>query len=90
MRCCKISSKKRPLGRSRCRGVDNTKMDVGERGGGRMDWIDLAENRDQWRTLVNTVMNLWVVKIAAKFFSGHVIGSFSRRAQLHEFSPLVN
>jgi hypothetical protein len=35
-------------------------MDVREIGSGGMDWIDLAQDRDQWRPLVNTVMNLWV------------------------------
>jgi hypothetical protein len=40
--------------------VDNIKMDLGEIGWGDMDWIDLAEDRDQWRALVNTVMNLRV------------------------------
>jgi hypothetical protein len=49
---------KRPLGRPRRRWVDNVKMDVREIGWGGMDWIDLAENRDQWRVLVNTLMNL--------------------------------
>jgi hypothetical protein len=33
-------------------------MDLGEMGWGGMDWIDLAQDRDQWRALVNTVMNL--------------------------------
>jgi hypothetical protein len=47
---------KRPLGRPRRRWVDNIKMDLRELG---MDWIDLAQDRDQWRALVNTVMNLW-------------------------------
>jgi hypothetical protein len=47
---------KRPLGRPRRRWVDNIKMDL-ERWDG-MDWIDLAKDRDQWRALVNTVMNL--------------------------------
>jgi hypothetical protein len=46
---------KRPLGRPRHRWVDNIKMDL--RG---MDWIDLAQDRDQWRARVNTVMNLRV------------------------------
>jgi hypothetical protein len=36
------------------------KMDLREIGGDGMDWIDLAQDRDQWRALVNTVMNLWV------------------------------
>jgi hypothetical protein len=40
--------------------VDNIKMDVRERGLGGMDWDDLAQGRDQWRALVNTVANLWV------------------------------
>jgi hypothetical protein len=47
---------KRPLGRPRRRWVDNIKMDL--RDG--MDWIDMAQNRDQWRALVNTVMSLRV------------------------------
>jgi hypothetical protein len=40
--------------------VDSIKMDVREIGVGCMDWIDLAHDRDQWRALVNMVMNLWV------------------------------
>jgi hypothetical protein len=48
---------KRPLGRSRRRWEDNIRMDLRERGWGGMDWIDLAQDRDQWRALVNTVMN---------------------------------
>jgi hypothetical protein len=51
---------KRPLGRRRCRWVDNIKMDLREIEWGGMDWIDLAQDRDQWRVLVNTVMNLRV------------------------------
>jgi hypothetical protein len=52
--------KKRPLGRPRHRWEDNIRMDLREKGWGCMDWIDLAQYRDQWRALVNTVMNLWV------------------------------
>jgi hypothetical protein len=48
---------KRPLGRPRHRWVDNIKIDLREVGWDGMDWIDLAQNRDQWRALVNTVMN---------------------------------
>jgi hypothetical protein len=40
--------------------VDTIKIDLREIGWDGMDWIDLAENRDQWRALVNTVMNLRV------------------------------
>jgi hypothetical protein len=51
---------KRPLGRHRHMWEDNIMVDIREIGGGGMDWIDLAEDRDQWRALVNTVMNLRV------------------------------
>jgi hypothetical protein len=40
--------------------VDNIKMDLGEIGWGGMDWSDLAQDRDRWRALVNTVIDLWV------------------------------
>jgi hypothetical protein len=51
---------KRPLGRPRHRWVGNIKINVRDIGWGDMDWIDLAQNRDQWRALVNTFMNLRV------------------------------
>jgi hypothetical protein len=51
---------KRPLGRPRCSWVDNIKMDLREMGCGCMDWIDLAQDRDRLRALVNTVVNLQV------------------------------
>ena len=51
---------RRPLGRPRHRGEDNIKMDLQEVGGGNMDWIMLAEDRERWRALVNAVMKLWV------------------------------
>jgi hypothetical protein len=50
----------RPLERPRCRWVDSIKMDLREIGWYGMDWIDLAQDRDQWRALVNTEMNLRV------------------------------
>jgi hypothetical protein len=49
---------KRPIGRPKHMWVDITKMDLREIGWGDMDWIDVAEDRDQWRALVNTVMKL--------------------------------
>jgi hypothetical protein len=51
---------RRPLGRPGRGWVDNIKMDLREIGWGSMDWIDLAQDRDQWRALVNTGMNLRV------------------------------
>jgi hypothetical protein len=51
---------RRPLGRQICGWVNNIKMDLGEIGWDGRDWIDLAQDRDQWRALVNTVMNLRV------------------------------
>ena len=51
---------KRPLGRPRHRWEDNIKMDLQEVGGGRGDWMELAQNRDGWRSLVGTVRNFRV------------------------------
>jgi hypothetical protein len=51
---------KRPLGRPRHKWVDYIKMDLLEIGGGSVDWICLAQDRDKWRALVNAVMNLQV------------------------------
>ena len=51
---------KRPLGRPRCRWEDNIKMDLQEVGGGHVDWMELAQDRDRWRALVGTVMDLRV------------------------------
>jgi hypothetical protein len=48
---------KRSLGRTRRRWEDNIRMDLKEIGWGGIDWIDLAQDRAQWRALVNTVMN---------------------------------
>jgi hypothetical protein len=51
---------RRPLGRPRRRWENNIKMDLGEVGFGGVDWIHLAQHRDRWRALVNTVMSLRV------------------------------
>jgi hypothetical protein len=48
---------KKLLGRPRCRRVDNIKMDLGELGWGRINWIGLAQDWDKWRALVNAVTN---------------------------------
>jgi hypothetical protein len=69
---------KRPLGRPRCRWADNIKMVLTHVGWGGMEWIDLAQDRDQWRALVNMVMNLWVQENLWKFLSSCTTGGFSR------------
>jgi hypothetical protein len=51
---------RRPLGRLRRRWVDNIKMDLRKKGWDGMDWIDLAQNRNQWRALVKTVIHFRV------------------------------
>jgi hypothetical protein len=51
---------KRPLGKPRRRWVDNIKMNLRETGWDAVDWIDMAQDRDQWKVLVNTVLNLRV------------------------------
>jgi hypothetical protein len=63
---------KRPLERPRRRWEDNIKMDIQEVGCGGKDWIELSQDRDRWRALVNAVMKLRV--------------SFSRRTLLHGVS----
>ena len=51
---------KRPLGRPRCRWVDNIRTDLQEVGCAYMDWIGLTQDRDRWRKLVSVVMNFGV------------------------------
>jgi hypothetical protein len=66
---------KRPLGRSRHRWMVNVKRDLGEIRRGGVDWIDLAQNRDECKALVNTVMNVRVPQTKTK---------------LHGLSPRAN
>jgi hypothetical protein len=74
--------RKRPLERPRCKGVDNIKMHFREIGQGGVDWVDLAQDKDQWRALVKKVMNLRTPLNAGKFLSSCTTGGLSRRAQL--------
>jgi len=71
---------KRTLGRPRPRWEGNIKMDFQEVGCGSMDWIELAEDRDSRRALVNAVMNLRVPQNAGNFLTS------SRRILLHGVS----
>ena len=77
---------KRPLGRPRHRWEDNIKMYLQEVGGGCEDWMELAQDRDRWRTLVSTAMNLRVQKIRGISLLAAEPVSFSRRALLHGVS----
>ena len=54
---------KRPMGRPRRRWEDDIKMDLQDVGGSYEDWMELAQDRERWRALVSTVMNLRVPKI---------------------------
>jgi hypothetical protein len=73
---------KRPLGRPRRRWVDNIKLDLREIGWDVVDWMDMAQDRDQWRALVNTVLNIRVPYNAGKFLRGCT--NDRRRAQLRK------
>jgi len=77
---------RRLLERRRRRCVDNNRMDFQEVGCGYMDWIGLAQDRDRWRTLVNAVMNLRVLRNAGNFLIGCKSVSFSRRTLHHGVS----
>ena len=77
---------RRPLGRPRCRWVDNIMMDLQEVGCGYMDWIGLAKDRDRWRTFVSVVMNLRVPWNAGNFLTSFKPDSFSRMTLHHGVS----
>jgi hypothetical protein len=55
-----IPERKRPLVRPRRKWEANIKLDLQDVGWGGMDWIDLSQDRDRWRALVNAVANIWV------------------------------
>jgi hypothetical protein len=61
------AEEKKPLGKPRYWWVDNTKMDLREIGWGGMDWIHLTQDRDQWRALVNMVMNFGFHEVLVNF-----------------------
>jgi hypothetical protein len=63
-------------GRPILRWEDNSKIDLREIGRGGMEWIDLAEDWNEWRTLMNIVMNHQVSQYIGKFLSSWATGSF--------------
>jgi hypothetical protein len=81
---------KKPLGRTRRRWLNNIRMDLGEVGWVDVDWIGLAQDRNRWRVLVNSVLNLRVPRNAGKLSSGLTSSGLSSSAQLHTVSLLAN
>jgi hypothetical protein len=61
-------------------------MDIREIRRSGLDWIRLAQRRDQWRDLVNAVMNLRILQNVGKFLSSCTTGSYSRRTHLYVVS----
>jgi hypothetical protein len=77
---------RRQLGRPRRRWLDNIRMDLVEVGWGDVDWIGLSQERDRWRALVNSVLNLRVPQNAGKLSSVQTTRDLSSSAQLHGVS----
>jgi len=73
---------KTPLGRPRHRWEDNIKMDLQELGCGLMDWIEVVQDRDMWRALVNAVMKVRVPLNEENFLTSEKPVSSSRRTLL--------
>ena len=78
--------RKRPLGRPRRRWEDNIKMDLQEVGGGCEDWMELAQDRDSWRALLSSLMNIRVPKMWGISRLAAEPVRFSRRTLLHGVS----
>jgi hypothetical protein len=76
----------RPLGRPRRRWLYNIRMDLGEVGWGDVDWIALALDRDRWRALLSSVLNLRAPQNAGKLSSVQTSRDLSSSAHLHSVS----
>jgi hypothetical protein len=66
--------------------MDNIRLDLGKVEWGDVDWIGLGQDRNRWRALVNSVLNLRVPQNAGKLSSGLTTGSLSSSSQLHRVS----
>jgi hypothetical protein len=77
------SEGRRPVGRPERTWLDNSRMDLLEVGWGEVDWIGLAEDRDRWRALVSSVLNLRVPQNAGKLWSVQTTRDLSSSSQLH-------
>jgi hypothetical protein len=77
--------RKGPLGRPRRRYV-NIRIDLGEVGWGDMDWIGLAQDKNMWRALVNSVLNLRIIRNAGKLSSALASIGLLGSAQLYRIS----
>jgi hypothetical protein len=82
--------RRRPLGRPRHRWLDNIWMDLVQLGWSDVDWIGLAQDKDRWRALVNSVLNLRVPYNAGKLSSVQTTRDISSSAELHRVSQLVS
>jgi hypothetical protein len=89
---CRLSVGKpegrRPLGRPRCRCVGSVKLDLRDIVWGGIDWIDLAQDRDRWRALVNTMLHLRVSENVRMLMSSWTTGGLTRGILLHSVSYL--
>jgi hypothetical protein len=74
------------LGRPRRRWLDNIDMDLVEIWWGGVNWIGRAQDKDKWRALVNSVMNLWVPQNAGTLSFAYTTGVLSSSAQLRRVS----
>jgi hypothetical protein len=84
------SYEKRRLGRPRRKRVYNIKIDLREVRWGDVDWIVLAQDRNRWRSFVNSVLNLRVPRNAGKLSTGLTTGGLSSSAQLHRVTNVTS
>jgi hypothetical protein len=77
---------RRPQGKPGCSWLDNIRMDLVGVGWGAVDWVGLAQDKDRWRALVNSVLNVRVPQNAVKLSSVQTTRDLSSSSQLHRVS----